>query len=297
MERTPLRVGTDCSGIEAPIQALKQLNIPFVHEFSSEIDDNCRKSIRENYDPKIIYGDITQRKHDGIPDIDLYVAGFPCQPFSTAGKRKGLEDRRGNIFWSCFDVIKRKKPKFFILENVVGLLSHDKGRTWSTILNLLESLPYNIYWKILNTKDFGIPQDRKRLYIVGSKNNFIWPKPIPLERPLSSYISNDGRSKPTSSRHEEILSRLPDDSQFIEFAFGVAKTRSFANTNRLCPCITANPRIWCVPKHRYATPRELLNLQGFGEFKQVVSDTQLRRQIGNSMSVNVIKEIMRNLLL
>ena len=121
-----LRVGTDCSGIEAPIQALRQLKIPFKHIFSSDIDKYCIQSIKANYDPEIIFGDkdgpypngdITTRNIDDVPDIDLYVCGFPCQPFSQAGQRKGFEDKRGNVFWSCLEVIERKQPKYFILEN------------------------------------------------------------------------------------------------------------------------------------------------------------------------------------
>ena len=94
-----LRVGTDCSGIEAPIMALKQLKIPFYHEFSSEIDKHCIASIKANYKPKIIFGDIKKRKIKDVPDIDLYVCGFPCQPFSMAGERNGIEDSRGTIFY------------------------------------------------------------------------------------------------------------------------------------------------------------------------------------------------------
>ena len=127
-----LRVGTDCSGIEAPIQALMQMNIPFKHVFSSDIDKYCIKSIKANYEPEIIFGDkdgsfpegdITKRNIDNVPDIDLYVCGFPCQPFSMAGERKGFEDRRGNVFFSCLEVIEKKQPKYFILENVKGLKS------------------------------------------------------------------------------------------------------------------------------------------------------------------------------
>ena len=107
-----LRVGTDCSGIEAPIMALKQLKIPFRHEFSSEIDKHCIESIKANYKPKKIFGDMKKRKLKDIPDIDLYVCGFPCQPFSMAGERKGTDDSRGTIFYECLKVIRNKKPNY-----------------------------------------------------------------------------------------------------------------------------------------------------------------------------------------
>ena len=161
-----LRVGTDCSGIEAPIQALKRLKIKFSHEWSCEIDPYARKSIKANYNPKILFEDITKPRK--LPDIDLYVCGFPCQTFSTAGERKGFGDPRGTIFYYCLKVIKTKKPKYFILENVKGLVNHDNGKTFKTILNCLKKLKiYNIYHNVLNTKDYGIPQNRERIFIVG----------------------------------------------------------------------------------------------------------------------------------
>lgn len=148
-KNSPLRVGTDCSGIEAPIMALTQLTVPFVHEFSSEIDKHCIASIRANYDPKIIFGDMTKRK---LKDIDLYVCGFPCQPFSDAGKRQGVKDPRGTIFWECLRVIRYKKPTFFILENVKGRqrknIRNDDGRV-EQIKNVprrLEGIKYQGLW-------------------------------------------------------------------------------------------------------------------------------------------------------
>lgn len=291
-----LRVGTDCSGIEAPIEALKQMGAPFRHCFSCEIDPECRKSILANYSPEILFEDITKRNIEDVPDIDLYVCGFPCQPFSSAGKTKGFQDKRGNIFFNCIEVIKIKKPSYFILENVKNLKSHNKGETWKTMWNELNKLDYNISFQVLNTKHYGIPQNRERLYIVGSKYSFTFPKPnLPLQN-LRNFVSEDDSYQETSERHEEILSRTPENSIFIEFAFGVSGKRSFVNSGDVCPCITANTRIWCVPKHRYATPQELLTLQGFSNFKQVVSNTQLKKQVGNSMSVCVLKAILGELI-
>jgi DNA (cytosine-5)-methyltransferase 1 len=163
-----LKIGTDCSGIEAPIQALKQLKIPYQHIFSSDIDKYVIKSIKANYSPQILFGDpdgkypegdITKRNISDVPDIDLYVCGFPCQPFSQAGRRAGFEDKRGTVFFSCLEVIKKKRPKYFILENVRGLLSHDKGNTFKIIMKELNSLKgYQVDWKLLNTKDYGMIQ-------------------------------------------------------------------------------------------------------------------------------------------
>ena len=302
-----LRVGTDCSGIEAPIQALKQLKIPFKHVFSSEIDKYCIQSIKANYNPEIIFGDkegpfpegdITKRNIKDVPDIDLYVCGFPCQPFSLAGDRKGLEDDRGNVFFSCLKVIKKKQPKYFILENVKGLLSHDKGNTWKIIwknLLKLEKYGYNIKYKVLNTRDYGIPQNRERIFIVGCKNkNFDWPVKKKM-RNLKDFVDWKDNSKNTISKLQSIfLKKIPENSYFVDFSF---LKHNYPNSDIYTPCLVARLSIWCVKKHRYANMKELLKLQGFlTSFKQVVSNTQLSKQIGNSMSVNVLKEILKQIL-
>ncbi|GAG05450.1 unnamed protein product, partial [marine sediment metagenome] len=175
-----LRVGTDCSGIEAPIQALQNLRVPFRHVFSSETDKSCIATIRANYSPDIIFGetdgpfpegDIRKRRVESVPEVDLYVCGFPCQPFSIRGARKGLRDLRGDVFESgCLPVIRAKKPRLFILENVAGLMSTNGGSDWRRLKRLLGTLcDYHLWWGILNTKDFGLPQNRPRLYIVGSR--------------------------------------------------------------------------------------------------------------------------------
>jgi DNA (cytosine-5)-methyltransferase 1 len=110
-----LRIGTDCSGIEAPIQALKQLGIPFEHKWACEIDHYARRSILANYQPEIIYEDITKRNHSELPDIDIYVCGFPCQSFSLMGKKLGSNDPRGNIMMHCIDAIKKKTTIYFYI--------------------------------------------------------------------------------------------------------------------------------------------------------------------------------------
>ena len=194
-----LRVGTDCSGIEAPIQALLQIGVKFKHVFSSDIDKFCIQSIKANYNPKIIFGDITKLNLKDVPDIDLYVCGFPCQSFSILGKQRGFADIRGNIFFSCINVIKNKKPKYFILENVKGLFTHNKGNTWFIIQNELKELEkygYYIKYKILNTKDYGIPQNRERIYIVGVKdeNYFEWPLKLKMNNLHPFFLKWDTKN-------------------------------------------------------------------------------------------------------
>uniref|UniRef100_A0A6C0LX68 DNA (cytosine-5-)-methyltransferase n=1 Tax=viral metagenome TaxID=1070528 RepID=A0A6C0LX68_9ZZZZ len=301
---TCIKVGTDCSGIEAPIQALKQLGIQYNHVFSSEIDKYAVQSIKANYHPKTIFGDITNRNNDDLEDIDLYVAGFPCQPFSTAGVRKGFDDKKGNIFWSCVDVIKKKRPKWFILENVKGLLHHDKkkksdknGRTWNVIwetLKLLNKDGYTVKWKLLNTKDYGVPQSRERVFIVGKLNgDFDWPPESPMDN-IINYVDHTNKIRKEWGRRNT-LDNVRSDAVFIDIEF--LHYTNFPNSHKVSPCLLARPcSLWCVPYHRYATCKEHLDLQGFKDFKQVVSNSQMKKQAGNSMSVNVVSAILNEIL-
>lgn len=296
---TKLRIGTDCSGIEAPIQALRQIGVAFTHVFSAEVDKFCKQSIQANYNPMIEFDDIMERKTSDIPNIDLYVCGFPCQPFSNAGTRKGFNVRKGNVFFSCIDVINAKKPKYFILENVRGLIWHDKGKTWATIWDHLQNLKdYDVYHKVLNTKDYGIPQNRDRVYMVGVLKSlgqvFTFPDPIPLEKHITDYIDKTIQEIRPNVIKAGMLKKLPENAVFVDFSF---KKHNYPNSGVYAPCIAADSRTWCIPMHRYANCRERLALQGFGDFIQVVSNSQMKKQIGNSMSVNVLVAILNKILL
>lgn len=309
-----IRVGTDCSGIEAPIQALKNLGIPFSHEFSSDIDKFCIQSIKANYEPKVLFGDpdgafpdgdITTRDIKDLPDIDLYVCGFPCQPFSAAGRKNGFAHDSGNVFWSCFEVIKTKKPKYFILENVKGLLSNDKGKTWKTIWGALNELDdYTVEWKILNTKDYGIPQNRERLFIVGRKGStpFSWPTSIPLTKKLSEYVDTTITDRKQYSESREAYMKKYEGHVFLDLSWVTMDNRRKQKMRlgkEIASCICAVSKIVCLHDglHRDATCGELLQLQGFqDDFNQVVSKTQITKQIGNSMSVNVLEKIVKKFI-
>lgn len=156
--------------------ACEELGLKSECVFTSEIKPCAIDVFRQNHPNEDISGDITQIETSSIPNFDFILAGFPCQAFSSAGKRLGFEDERGTLFFEVARIIKEKKPYGFVLENVEGLVNHDKknpkdkiGRTLSVILNQLEDLGYKTNWKVLNAKDFGIPQDRKRVYILGTK--------------------------------------------------------------------------------------------------------------------------------
>ena len=296
-----IKIGTDCSGIEAPIEALKKIrdkyDLNFTHEFSSEIDKYALEYIKDNHKPQIIFGDMTKRNMDDVPDIDLYVSGFPCQPFSRANKFKTDVDPRLNLFNNCLDVIRNKKPKIFILENVKTLVTLNDGKYFQEILSILKNLDiYDVYWKVINSKDYGIPQCRDRLYIIGiqkklSKYNFEFPKKKQM-RDIKEFIdTNDNTRMEIKECNKKLFNNIPNDSVFIDIGFRKAK---FPNSNKWAPCITAQPNMWCVPKNRKANIKEYLSLQGFPTegFVQNISDHQFKKKIGNSMTVDVIEELL-----
>ena len=289
-----IKIGTDCSGIEAPIQALHKLKVDYSHEFSSDIDDYARQSILANYNPKILYDDMTKKRN--LPIIDMYICGFPCQPFSMSGEREGSQDKeKGNIFLYCIKTIKQTNPSLFILENVPGIISVEKGAYWKKVTSILAKLDkYSINWSILDTKDYGIPQSRKRLYIVGIKKSrmqkeFKFPKKIKC-KPILDFIDKTDKHKDTmeSNRIENVNKYK---GIFIDLSF--FKYINFDSNIDYSPCLNTRNYIWCVPMHRQANIKEL-SLQGFPKnFKQVVSNFQMKKQIGNSMSVNVLMHLFK----
>jgi len=298
-----IKIGTDCSGIEAPIEALKKIcdkyDLSFTHVFSSEIDKYALQYIKDNHNPNIIFGDMTKRNINDVPDIDLYVSGFPCQPFSRANKFKTSVDPRLNLFNNCLEVIRNKKPKIFILENVKTLATLNNGKYFNEILEILNSLNiYHIHWKVINSKDCGIPQCRDRLYIIGisreySKYDFLFPEKKQMKDIKDFIDDTDNTIMEIKKCNETLFQNIPNDSVFIDIGFRKAK---FPNSNKWAPCITAQPNMWCVPKNRKANIKEYLSLQGFPtkNIVQNISDHQFKKKIGNSMTVDVIEGLLIN---
>jgi DNA (cytosine-5)-methyltransferase 1 len=299
-----MRVGTDCSGIEAPIEALNQLRIPVDHKWSCEINPFARMSIMANHKPTHLYEDITKPRPN-LPDIDLYVCGFPCQPFSLIGQKKGTTDARSSIMVHCIEVIKKKLPTFFILENVKNFKTVEGGAPFSYLMNELESLgKYSIYADIYNTKDYGIPQNRERLYIIGiltskQKKQFKVPSKVhhTLALSLEKDILLDRRihNLPPKVNALKVIRannlRLTDNN--------VIACAGYGNYMKdMTPTLTCSTPMYLTKYKRYLTPHECLALQGFrsNKFKQVVSNSQLFRQAGNSMSVNVLKAILKEMI-
>jgi DNA (cytosine-5)-methyltransferase 1 len=205
-----IKVGSDFSGVGAFNQALMRLGIDYEEVFACDMDKYARQTFIHNYgEPKYFPTNVYDRE---IPkeSLDIYMTSPPCQAFSLAGKRLGKDDKRGILFFNSHEFIKENKPRYFIFENVKGLLSDDGGKTFSEWVNMLggksvngnpvifpyeESVPYHIYWKVLNAKDYGVPQNRERVFIIGIRddedNNFTFPKEEYLTKRLKDVLEND----------------------------------------------------------------------------------------------------------
>ena len=340
-----MKLGTDFSGIGSPEMALKYLGIKHKNVFACEIDKYARKSFEQLHKSDIFYKDITKRNHKEIQQLDLYVAGFPCQAFSMAGKRKGFDEARGTLFFNVADFIKINKPKVFVLENVKGLLSHDKGRTFQTIVDILsngggtqngqisldmfdDGLGYHIYWQVLNTKHYGIPQNRERIFIVGFKDfrHFSFPKQIPLNKKLKDilqdevdnkyYLSDTAIEKINKHNNKTLDKNI--SNKIVEIKSGALRThprttnpdkdkkegrskRLEIRDDGLANSITTHQLDSIVIKDniRRLTPLETWRLQGFkdNDFYKVkdVSDTQLYKQAGNSITVDVLMHLFKKI--
>lgn len=209
-----IKVGSDFSGVGAFNQALKRLGIEYKEIFACDMDKYARQTFIHNYgEPEYYPTNVYDR---AIPNesLDIYMTSPPCQAFSLAGKRLGKDDKRGILFFNSYEFIQVNKPRYFIFENVKGLLSDDNGKTFSEWVNMLggksvngnsvifpyeESVPYHIYWKVLNAKDYGVPQNRERVFIIGIRddadNNFSFPKEEHLTKRLKDVLENEVNEK------------------------------------------------------------------------------------------------------
>lgn len=271
--------------------------------FSSEIDKFAQQSYFLNY-KELPAGDITKIKEEDIPQHDLLLAGFPCQAFSNAGLKRGFEDTRGTLFFDVARIIKYHKPKIVFLENVKGLLSHNKGETFKTILNVLEELEYKVFYKVLNAKDFGVPQNRERVYIVCFRENIDFEFPVGNKKSkvgdiLDKVIDNktiisdrlwEGHQRRLAEHKEKgngFGYRIFDEES--EYT-STLSARYYKDGSEILIRRNGNPRKLSV--------RECARLQGFPEnFLIGVSDTQAYKQFGNSVCVPVIEAIAKKVKL
>jgi DNA (cytosine-5)-methyltransferase 1 len=202
-----IKVGSDFSGVGAFNQALQRLGIHYQEVFACDMDKYARQTFIHNYGEPIYFPKNVYDREIPKESLDIYMTSPPCQAFSLAGKRLGKADKRGILFFNSHEFIQENKPRFFIFENVKGLLSDSGGKTFSEWINMLggksvngnpvlfpyeDSVPYHIYWKVLNAKDFNIPQNRERVFIIGIRddqdNRFTWPMELPLQKRLKDVL-------------------------------------------------------------------------------------------------------------
>ena len=279
--------------------------------FSSDIDDYACKTYELNFGefPK---SDITKVEAKSIPDFDILCAGFPCQPFSIAGRRLGFEDTRGTLFFDVARIIKEKKPKAFLLENVRGLSNHDGGKTLEVILKTLNELGYETSWKVLNAKKYGVPQNRERWYCYGIKKDLNKKMPnFPNEKELKATlkdiieINDDKNYKCTEICSKNIKLNLKKKKlQINDFtlAYEIRPSRcQFANDG-ISPCLTAkmgtggNNVPVVVAQNRKLTERECLRIMGYPETYKIYPGHHTYKQIGNSVVVPVLTELAKLLV-
>lgn len=293
-------------GIRIPFQELGGKCV-----FSSEWDKFAQKTYRINFGEEP-HGDITKIDAKDIPDFDILLGGFPCQPFSQAGLKKGFADTRGTLFFEIERIIKAKRPKAFLLENVKQLRSHDKGRTLKVILQHLDNLNYYVNYGVLRAGDFGVPQNRERIYIVGFNKDiydiqdhylFTFPTPTHKKTRLGDILESDVDEKYTiSDALWEGHQRRKKEHKEKGNGFGYSLFNNESEyTNTLSARYYKDGSEILIDQGpdknpRKLTPRECARLQGFPEnFIITVSDTQAYKQFGNSVAVPVIRAVAKRI--
>lgn len=319
-----------CAGIGGFRQALENLGCECVGY--SEIDKHAIKLYSAWYNDECNFGDITKIEAEKLPDFELLVGGFPCQAFSVAGKRGGFNDTRGTIFFDFARIIKAKKPKFAIFENVKGLLNHDGGKTYETMLRTLDELGYNAQWGILNTRFHGLPQNRERVYIVANLRERSSTK-ILFERGNGSadkmertengiigqfynrkgkthqdlgVISSEGHSPAllaTTHKNPRIVKIGDIDGLNTQYSRVYDSEGVSATLNAQGGGLGAKTGLYNAgDKVRRLTPKECFRLQGFKDemvelgYKLGISDTQLYKMAGNAVSVPVVEWVAQRVL-
>lgn len=293
-------------GIRIPFQELGGKCV-----FTSELDSFAQKTYRINFNGEIA-GDITQVQADTIPDFDILLGGFPCQPFSQAGLHKGFSDTRGTLFFDIERIIMEKRPKAFLLENVKQLKGHDKGKTFKVIDEHLKALNYSVTAKVLRAGDFGVPQNRERIYIVGfdrlyygldEEFCFEFPLPQNIKTRLGDILEPVVDEKYTiSQRLYEGHLRRKEEHKKKGNGFGFSLFNADSEyTNTLSARYYKDGSEILIEQQgmppRKLTPRECARLQGFPEdFIIPVSDTRAYKQFGNSVAVPVIRAIAGNMI-
>ena len=362
-----IKVGSDFSGVGAFNQALIRLSIEYKEIFACDMDKYARQTFIHNYGEPEYYPTNVYEREIPKESLDIYMTSPPCQAFSLAGKRLGKDDKRGILFFNSHEFIQLNKPKYFIFENVKGLLSDDGGRTFQEWINMLggksvngvpilfpyeDSVPYHLYWKVLNAKEHGVPQNRERVFLIGIRddkdNNFRFPIEEHLTKRLKDVLENKVNEKYfiTDKKIEYLLrtegttfdvnanilkQNLPDesrtiqsgywkcgrDTQFVKIKSATSKgyeeategdsinfsvPNSETRRGRVGKGVAQTLDTGCQQgilmedRIRRLTPRECFRLMDFPDtFTWLVSDSQAYKQAGNSIVVNVLYKILKNL--
>lgn len=280
-------------------RVFKKHNINSECVFSSDIDKYVQISYFSNFG---IYpeGDLTKIPTGDIPNHDILFAGFPCQPFSIIGRGEGFKDTRGTLFFDIARILDAKKPKAFVLENVKQLVSHCNGITMNKILSMLRELDYFVDWRILNALDYGLPQKRERVLILGyhRKINFQWPPKQDKIIPLKQILEKNVEEKHYASRYIRDKRKLRHTPSVTPSIWHENKSGNISSYPYSCALRAgASYNYLLVDGERRLTPREMLRLQGFPDwFKIAVPDTQIRKQAGNAVPVNMVAAVLTSLM-
>lgn len=289
-----INIGTLFSGIGAFECALKRCNIEHKVLFACDNDKYCKQTYFLNHNCESWFDDVHNLDATQyLNQIDILMGGSPCQSFSIAGQRKGFKDARGNLFFEFTRVIRECKPKVFIFENVKHLAFSNKGEDFKIVLNEFISLGYDIHYKILNAIDYGIPQQRNRLFVVGflEKRDFKFPEPIPLTTNVFDYLDKEVDDKYILSPRGKayVLAKHPFNNTF-QIDRKIAKTLTTKGSG-----LRAKFGNYYSYKNelRCLTPLEYQRLMGFyDDFKFNVSNTQIYKQLGNSIVINVLVALL-----
>lgn len=273
--------------------------------FSSEFDKDACITYQANFG-EYPSGDITKIEAKDIPDFDVLLAGFPCQAFSIIGKKEGfLNETCGTLFFDIERILKEKKPKAFLLENVRNLTAHDNGNTFKVIISHLEALGYNVYAKVLNALDYGVPQKRERIFIVGFLDNVLFKFPSPIsnskKKSLADILEEDVDSKyyvKDSIRNSRLMRlknpNFPKPYISHENMAGSITPHSYSS----CLRAGASANYILINDERRPTEREMLRIQGFPDsYKYVLPYSKVKKQCGNSVAVPVVKAVAYEMIL
>lgn len=262
----------------------------------SEIDKYAIQTYEHNWKGHTNYGDATKIDERGLPDFDLLVGGFPCQAFSVAGKRNGFNETRGTLFFDIARILSHKRPRHILLENVKGLLSHDSGKTFTTIIGVLTDLGYVIEWQVLNAKDFGVPQNRERVFIVGHLGACCGRQVFPINGNNGQTLKNAGYlNSETWQKRNESIRRVYSPE-------GIAPTTPTGTgggvmTKIAVPHVSYGNGKYDGAKIRRLTPLECERLMSWPDGWTIGSDTQRYKQCGNGVVSNCVQAIIETLYL